>query len=267
MKSALELGYLQLGISAALVVLSGLLSLILRLELIKSIAVASLRTVIQLSLVGYVLKYVFELSSLWVVLLCMSVMILAAARAAWKRSNYRYPKGGIHTFISLALTGIITTFWVTQMVVQVEPWYSPQYAIPLLGMILGNSLTGVSLGLDHLLESLKVKRDQVELSLAFGATRWQAFRPCLKAALRRAMVPILNSMTVVGLVSLPGMMTGQILQGADPTQAVRYQIVVMFTLCGSTALASIICCWLAGWMLFNQQHQLLSQRILGGEND
>src|SRR3569623_2692060 len=111
---------------------------------------------------------------------------------------------------------------------RVEPWYSPQYAIPLLGMILGNTLNGISLGLDRLGGELSGRRAPVEALLALGATRWEAARGPIRQAVRTGLIPTINAMMVVGIVSLPGMMTGQILAGADPVEAVKYQIVMMF---------------------------------------
>ncbi len=123
-------------------------------------------------------------------------------------------------------------------------------------MVLGNTLTGISLSLDYLLDALSEKRKVVEMELALGATRWEAARDLLGGAVTRGMIPTLNGMMVVGVVSLPGMMTGQILQGADPVNAVKYQIVVMFMLCTATALGSIISALLVYRRLFNPRHQL-----------
>jgi len=134
--------------------------------------------------------------------------------------------------------------------------------IPLLGMILGNTLTGISLSLDGLLESLDLRRDVVEMELAHGATAWEAARAPVTEAVRRGMIPILNAMSVVGIVSLPGMMTGQILQGADPVDAIAYQIVVMFMLAAASALGSIGIALLTFRRLFTTGHALRAERIL-----
>jgi len=123
-------------------------------------------------------------------------------------------------------------------------------------MILGNGLTGISLCLDTLLERLDERRAGVEADLACGATRWEAAREPLREAVRKGMIPILNSMTVAGLVSLPGMMTGQILAGAEPLQAVRYQIVVMFMIAAATSLGGILVAMMVYRRMFNERHQL-----------
>jgi putative ABC transport system permease protein len=167
-----------------------------------------------------------------------------------------------HAWLTLVIAATVTTFTVTGVVVGVEPWYEPQYLIPLMGMCLGNTLTGLSLCIDSLLESFSERRHEVELLLSLGANRWEAARGMVQAAVRRGMVPILNAMTVVGIVSLPGMMTGQILAGADPLEAVKYQMVVMFMLAASTAIGCIVITWLAYRRLFNDRHQLRAERIV-----
>jgi putative ABC transport system permease protein len=121
-------------------------------------------------------------------------------------------------------------------IIRVQPWYDPQYLIPLLGMVLGNTLSGISLGLDRFMDSLATQRDQVETLLALGATRWEAAHSQVRDAIRVGMIPTVNSMMVMGLVSLPGMMTGQILAGANPIDAVRYQIVIIFMIAAGAAL-------------------------------
>lgn len=141
-------------------------------------------------------------------------------------------------------------------IIRVDPWYDPQYVIPLLGMVLGNALTGTSLALDRFMEDVVGKRSQIESLLALGATRWEAAHETIKEALRTGMIPTINSMMVLGVVSLPGMMTGQMLAGVEPTNAVRYQIVIYFTIAAGTALANLGIVLLAFRVLFSDNHQL-----------
>jgi putative ABC transport system permease protein len=256
MSGAVEIGYLDLAVSALLVLVAGGVSVALRLNLGRRLAVASLRTVVQLLLVGYVLKVVFGAGNWWAVLGMGTVMIVAAARAAVRRPSRRFRGAFGDAFLTLLLTGLAVTLTVTAVILRVEPWYQARYFIPLLGMILGNGLTGISLGLDTLLAGLVERRHLVEADLALGATAWEAARPQMQEAVRRGMIPIINSMMVVGLVSLPGMMTGQILAGADPLEAVKYQIVVMFMVAAATSLGTIGVALLAFRRLFNKHHQL-----------
>lgn len=255
--SAVPIAPWQLAIASLLIVLTGALSLALRLGLERSLAIAALRTVVQLSLIGYVLKWIFAVDNPLILLVAMTAMIAVAAHAAIGRSKHIYAGILERSFVSLFFSGLLTTFIVTAAIIQIRPWYHAQYVIPLLGMILGNGLTGISLALDALLESLSERRGEVEMELAQGATKWEAARGPLSDAVRRGMIPNINSMMVVGIVSLPGMMTGQILAGADPLQAVKYQIIVMFMIAAATALGCIAIALLTYQRLFNERHQLM----------
>ncbi|MCP3974707.1 MAG: ABC transporter permease, partial [bacterium] len=137
----------------------------------------------------------------------------------------------------------------------------PQYAIPLLGMVLGNTLNGISVGLNAFTEALVTRRDKVESLLALGATRWEAALGPIQHAVRTGMIPIVNSMMIVGVVSLPGMMTGQLVTGVAPIQAVKYQIVIMFLIASATALGTVAAVVLSFVQLFNSEHQFLATRI------
>ncbi len=258
---AIELSAVDLAVAAALVLVAGLVSVALRLQMEKRLALASVRTVVQLLAVGYILRFVFEHASGWLIVAAMVVMIAAAAFAAVGRSSRRVAGSTLLAFVTLVVTALATTLTVTAAVVGVEPWYKPQYVIPLLGMALGNGLTGISLCLDTLLESLSERRHVIEMELSHGATRWEAAREPIHNAVRRGMIPIINSMMVVGIVSLPGMMTGQILAGADPLEAVKYQIVVMFMIAGATSGACMLIALLLFKRLFNARHQLRVELI------
>ncbi|MCH7958645.1 MAG: iron export ABC transporter permease subunit FetB [Candidatus Hydrogenedentes bacterium] len=242
--------------AAGLVCIAGAVSIAFRLGVEYRLALASIRTVIQLLLIGYVLRWVFDVENGFAIAAVMTVMLIAASRAALQRSSRSFRGAGWRAFLTLVLCGLTTTFVVTQTIIQTEPWYEPRYIIPLLGMVLGNSLTGISLCIDHLLEQFSTKRAVVEMELAHGATGWEAGRDLLRDAVRRGMIPIINSMMVVGIVSLPGMMTGQILAGADPLEAVKYQIVVMFMIASATSLGCILIALLVQRHLFNAKHQL-----------
>lgn len=148
------------------------------------------------------------------------------------------------------------------VIIRVHPWYEAQYAIPLLGMILGNTLTGVSLGIERMTQELTADRGRVEMSLALGATRWEAAQDAARQAVCAGLIPTLNQMAVVGIVSLPGMMTGQVLAGQSPLQAVRYQIVVMFLLAASTGLGTVGAVMLTYLRLFTPEHRFAAERLV-----
>jgi putative ABC transport system permease protein len=242
----IQLGPLQLAIASLLVVAAGVVSILLRLGVERRLAVAALRTIIQLGLLGLILERVFAVRNPVLVVALLLLMTVFAAREAVGRSSRRYRGILIDAWLTMAATCLTVGGVVTHFVVGVEPWWEPQYVIPLLGMILGNSLTGISLCLDRFLDFLETRSAEVELRIAFGATRREALSEPLKEAVRTGMIPIINSMAAAGIVSLPGMMTGQILAGSPPMQAVAYQIVVMFMIAAAVALGAMMVVVLAG---------------------
>jgi putative ABC transport system permease protein len=267
MDELVSLGPGDLALAALLMLIPALVSVGLKLGLGGQLAVASLRSVVQLSLLGLVLVWVFDLGRWYFVLPVLLLMLIAASRAAIHRSSRRVPGSHLQAFAALVLASSVTVFTVTEVVIGVDPWYAPQYVIPLVGMMLGNALTGISLGLDRLLADLVERRAAIEARLCLGAPLWLAVRPWMRTAVRTSMVPILNAMSVVGVVSLPGMMTGQILAGASPRDAVSYQILIMFMIASVTAIASIALCLATYWTLADSRHRLRWDRILERARD
>jgi putative ABC transport system permease protein len=258
----LQLSYWQVAIAALLVILNGAISLLLRLRLEWSLFVASLRMVVQLVLVGFVLEWVFAWSRWYAVLGLSTVMTVIAGLAAVGRTDRCY--AGIYTSSIASVwasSWIITAFAMGGVLGGVEPWYRAQHIIPLLGMILGNTLSGISLGLDRLGEELTASREQVEILLSLGATRWEAAQSCVRGAVRIGMIPMINSMMVTGVVSLPGMMTGQLLSGVRPNEAVKHQIVTMFLIASGTALGTVGVVLLSYRQLFDAHHRFRYDRL------
>lgn len=238
--SVIPISDFQLALSVVLVVITGTVSAALRLGLLKSLLWGTVRTFVQLTLIGYVLNYVFALNSLAVVTLLVLLMCYIAARAAVGRRT-QVPAGSTGlAFVSLVVSTLLVGILVTQLIIGPEPWYSARIVIPIIGMILGNSMNGIALSVDRLYTEARARRGEVEVLLAFGATPWEAVRDCVREAVRAGMIPTINSLMVVGLVSLPGMMTGQILGGVDPVEAVRYQIVVMLMIAAAVAIGCLI---------------------------
>ncbi len=252
----------RLALSALLILVNVGLSAALRLGLTRSLLVASLRMVVQLLLVGFVLEWLFRQDHAPLIVLVGAAMAMIAGVSAVQRTRRRFAGIYLNSLLSvLASSALVTGLAVTGLI-QPQPWYDPQYLIPLLGMVLGNTLNGISLGLDRFMEGLRSGRDRVETALALGATRWEACQEVVRDAIRVAMIPTINSMMVMGLVSLPGMMTGQILQGAAPEAAVRYQIVILFMIASATALGVFGVVGLAYGRLTSADHQLRLDRLV-----
>lgn len=258
-----EITYWQVGLAALLILINGLISVALQLKLEATLAIASLRTIVQLTLVGLVLEWVFRFDRWYVVIGLGIVMTLIAGYTAASRNKRRYSGIWWNCIVSVwASAWLVTAFALFAVFQGTEKWYQPQYAIPLLGMVLGNTLNGITLGLNALTESLVTRRDEVESLLSLGATRWEAARQPVRHAVTTGMIPIVNAMMIVGLVSLPGMMTGQLVSGMAPMQAVKYQIVIMFLIAAATALGTVGVVLLTFLKLFNADHQFLAGRIL-----
>jgi putative ABC transport system permease protein len=263
----IPLSYPQLAIATSLVLVSGAISLVLQLGLERRLILASVRTVVQLLLIGLVLRWVFAPGRAWYVVgaLMMAMTLIAGFAAVW-RVERRYRGIWLDSVVSIWASSWIMASVAVLAVVQVQASNTSaiwaRFAVTLLGMILGNTLNGISLGLDRLGSELASKRDQVDTLLALGATRWEAARGAVRQAVRTGMIPTLNTMMVVGLVSLPGMMTGQLLSGADPLEAVKYQIVIMFLIAAGTSLGTVGVALLGYRRLFTADHQFLPSRLI-----
>ena len=252
----LSLSNAQLALAATLILINVGISVWLRLGLAQSLLVASARMLVQLILVGFILQSVFELKTPLPVVGIGLVMSALAGIAAVRRTGRRFVGVYRDSMITILGSAFVVTGAGVLGIVDVSPWYAPQYTIPLLGMVLGNILTGVSLALDRFMEGIARETDIIENDLALGATRWEAAHPLIRTSLRTGMIPTINAMMVMGVVSLPGMMTGQLLAGVAPADAARYQIVIMFMIAAATALGTLGVILLAFRRLFNDRHQL-----------
>lgn len=258
-----SLSYTDIAIASTLILINGVLSLVLKLHLERQLLWAALRTVVQLMAIGYVLSWVFRFAEWYVVLPLMLAMTLVAGTSAAGHGKYRH-KGLLNdSVVSVWLSSWLVTAIGLFAILQIRPWYEPQYAIPILGMILDNTLTAVSLGIDRMTRELSTHRGVVEMLLSLGANRWEAAQAAAVQAVKAGMMPTLNQMTVVGIVSLPGMMTGQILAGQSPAEAVRYQIVIMFLIAASSALGTVCAVLLTFRRLFSASHQFKLHNLSG----
>jgi len=253
----------DLSLAALLIVVLALLSFQMQLGLGRSIIIAALRTVIQLMLIGLILKLLFSTTHPgWMALVAL-VMLLAAGREVVVRQQRRFI--GLKSFtlgtLSLFISTIVVTLLVLTVVISADPWYTPQYAIPLLGMMFGNTMNGIALGLDRLTQSAWQQRDVIEARLILGHPPQQAISDIRRDSIRSGMIPIINAMAVAGIVSLPGMMTGQILAGADPMTAVNYQILIMFMVTAGTGFGTLFAVALGSRHLFDKRERLRLDRL------
>jgi putative ABC transport system permease protein len=238
MTSYVPLSMLDLALAAALLIANVAISYLYKLKLEKSLAIASLRMIVQLIAVALVLRLIFgDASPLWSLAFAV-VMAGGAMLEIITRQHYRFKEWTalLVTASPAFIAGLLTTV-IALAVIGPTPWYAPRFMLPILGMLTGNTLSGVTLVLDSLTAAAQRERNVIEARIALGANRLEAFEDILRRALRTGMTPVLNSMAAAGIVSLPGMMTGQILAGIDPVEAAKYQILIMFLIAGATAIA------------------------------
>ncbi|GAB4278080.1 MAG: iron export ABC transporter permease subunit FetB [Coriobacteriia bacterium] len=234
------IGWWEVALASLFMLVAGAVSVALHLGLVRSLAVATLRTYLQLLVLGFALRWVFDVEGPWLVLGILALMVVTAARIVLDRSPDA-PRGlFLDSVVSMSVVGFAVTFAVTGLVVRVQPWYEARYVIPIAGMVLGNSMNGIALTLERVFADLEARAHDVLALVALGATPWEAARSSVAAAVRAGLIPTINSMSAVGIVFIPGMMTGQVLAGVDPVVASGYQIVVMLMVSAATALGSIL---------------------------
>ncbi len=231
--------YWQILLATGFILFAGVLSVMYKLRLERDLVVGAVLAFIQLAVVGYLLTIIFAIESPWPVLAMYTATAFFATHLAKRKVQTKGVSIMIPTFLAMLTTCFFITSLVSGVVLQSRPWWEPQYFIPLGGMIAGNSMNALSIALERFFSELKLRRAEVEAALCLGATPSEASRDMFRNALRAGMINAVNALMGVGLVSLPGMMTGQILAGAPPLQAIRYQLVIMLVLTASAALSSV----------------------------
>jgi len=260
MNGIAEIGFLQL--TAAYVFLIILLVITRRQGTAKEkeIIISSLRMTVQLVLVGYALVYILELNHLLLSLGILLFMETFAVKNIYSRVKVDINAKLRRVIIFSMLTGTVTTLlYFLLVVINISPWYEARYFIPIAGMIIGNSMTAVSLGTERLISGIKAKRDLIEGALMLGATPSQATKSVVNDAFTAAVMPTINSMVGMGIVFLPGMMTGQILSGVSPLTAIKYQITIMLGILGSVSLTVFFLVGFGYKTFFNERAQLVER--------
>ncbi|PWA09729.1 iron export ABC transporter permease subunit FetB [Pueribacillus theae] len=245
-----------LSMTLIFVLIPLLLSKALKLGLEKDTIIATVRSIIQLLAVGYILKFVFDSEQLIYILLMILLMIVAAVDNVRKKGHFI--KGILWKvsltllFIELLTQSILIGFHITPP--------TAQYVIPISGMVIGNAMVLSILFLNRFMAEVDSHEDETELILSLGGTPKQAIHSQLISSIKASMIPTIESQKTMGLVQLPGMMSGQIIAGADPLQAVMFQLLVVFLLLTSAAISSAMLGFLSYPSLFNERMQLLKVR-------
>jgi putative ABC transport system permease protein len=263
-ETLIPLSVLDLSIAAALMLLLAALSWRLHLGIGRRMLIAALRSTVQLLLLGLVLKALFGVSNPAFVGALALLMLSVAGYEVMARQKYRFR--GFWGYGTGAVSMFLSSFSITLLallaLLQPAPWYTPQYAIPILGMLLGNTMTGIAVALDNLTSQASDKRAQIEARLALGHDARDAVYAIRRDALRAGLIPIINAMTTAGIVSLPGMMTGQILAGSPPMEAAKYQLMILFLIAAGTGLGSASAVVLGSRRLFDQRDRFCRDRLI-----
>ncbi|KRL62042.1 ABC transporter permease [Latilactobacillus fuchuensis] len=244
---------LSLTFAISLVFVALIISFHEKIGLEKDLVFSVIRAVIQLIVVGYLLKFIFHIDHVWLTLIMMLIIIGNAALNARKRAAGLRNAGYISLMAIMTSTGVTLGLLVLSGAIK----FMPAQIIPITGMIASNSMVAIGLSYRSMLTSFKDQRQAVLERLALGATLKQASIAIVRNSIKTGMAPTIDSAKTVGLVSLPGMMSGLIFAGIDPVKAIMYQILVTFMLLSATSLGSVIACYLAYHSFYNQQQQLI----------
>ena len=257
MDGLIELDPVDLALALGIIGMAIALSSWQRLGLEGQLAFAAGRSILQLLVVGNILALIFALNNPWAVLIILGIMLTIAAIVARNRIGKKIK--GLFPVVwgSLLASSALTLSYTILLIIQPQTWYAPQYLIPLAGMVLGNAMNGASLAGERLASAIAHHRLEIETHLCLGATPQQAVAAYRKEAIRTGLIPTLNQMMVVGMVSLPGMFTGQVLAGVDPLNAASYQILILFMIALANLLTAVLVTQGVYRQFFNQNAQLV----------
>jgi putative ABC transport system permease protein len=252
MTGAIDVSLAQVAAALALTAVAAAVSIWQRVDLERGIAVAVVRSFVQLTAIGYVIKLIFEEDNLLFVFALLAVMVVFGAMTARSRAR-KVPNAFWPLLIALALAGAATLGVVVALGV-----FDPEarYLVPVGGMVIGNAMTAAAVALDRLGDELGEQAGRIEATLALGATAAEAVRPVVRRSLRSGMIPLVDSTKTTGIIFFPGTMVGMLLAGADPVDAVRLQLILLWLLMGSVALSALTATLLAYRGFFTPAHQL-----------
>jgi len=257
-----DLGWTNVGLGFSFILFDVVLSSTMGLGIERSLFTAAVRCVIQLAVVGVILQQVFATNNPWgvagiVLLLNLLGTVEIVANKSKRRYSHMFPSvliGMLGSTIPISIIG-------TRFAMSVQPFWDPIQYIPVVGMLCGSTISGIVVCVSYVLKELQENRDKVETYLAFGASRMEASKPIAREALRLALTPVINQMSVLGIIAIPGMMTGAILGGKSVQQAARLQMIIMFMISSSTVLASIFTTIAVIAVTVDSEHRIRNDRI------
>ncbi|MEM9927056.1 MAG: iron export ABC transporter permease subunit FetB [Cyanobacteria bacterium P01_D01_bin.50] len=265
MTELIELDFLDLAIAVGLMVMAIGLSIWEKIGLELNLALATVRTILQLLVLGYILDFILALNNLWSVLAILAVMLTIAAIVARNRITKKIPRilplVWASMFFSTAFTLIYTNF----LIIQPDRWFEAQYVIPLGGIVLGNAMNAAAIAGERLVSTINASHAEIETHLSLGATPQQAIKQYKKDSIRAGLIPTINQMMIIGMVTIPGFMSGLLITGVDynkipfqaASEAASYQILLMFMVAFSNLLTTILLTTALSRQFFNSNAQLV----------
>lgn len=238
-------GYFDIDIwglvaAVVMVLIAAGISALMKTGVATSLVWATARSLVQLLAMGFILQYVIRQNNVWLVIGLIALMLLAAVQITMGRATGA-PKGlvGI-VLLALVVTMLLMLAIVAELIVRPKPWYAPQLVVPLTGMLLGNTVSALALGLSRFFESMRERYAEVNTLLALGATKWEAAKPSMISSIRLGLLPSVAMLASSGIVTIPGMMSGQIIAGKSPVSAAKYQFVILAAVAALTLVADSI---------------------------
>ncbi|MEL6642738.1 MAG: ABC transporter permease [Pseudomonadota bacterium] len=257
------LSIFDLAVAASFVLINGAITTLLALGIARSLFLSAARMVIQLTLLAFVLRWLFAFEALLVTVIGILIMgVFAGLEVVLRQEKAvgRFGTGAVASSIILAAVFIVTMPTLI-LLIAADPWYRPQVALPIFGIVAGNAMTGIALTLSSFTDALERDAALVEARLALGETRTQALGDVLRQSVKIGLMPTINAMAAIGLVTFPGIMTGQLLANADPLQAAKYQMLVMFMIAGSSSLAIFAAAYAMLYRITDARHRLRLDRL------
>jgi len=232
----LSLGLITLFMLAPLAV-----SAKLSLGIERKVLIATIRCYLQLLILGIFLGVIFEMAGFAEIMACYALMCAFAVHHILKSEISHSRELFLPTTLTIFGTGFLVTLIVTYFMLDISPWYSPRFFIPLGGMVLGNSMNGIAVAFHRYFDEIRLRKDEILEMLSLGASNWEAALPSIRTAVQAGLIPTINSAATAGIVWIPGMMTGQILGGAPPLEAAKYQILIFLMILGSVSCGTLGC--------------------------
>lgn len=259
------LTWVNVAIASSFILINGLISLVLGLKLEKTLLIAAVRCLVQLTIMGYILEDVFKTRHPALVMFMAFVLIfLGAYETVYNKSKQTYKGMFMYVLISSGVSTLVIGIIGARWAMKQDPFWMPEIFIPTMGMLLGNAMSGMAVALSTCLSSVSSRKEQIETYLAFGASRWEAGQSIAIEAVRLSMLPTINQMSVIGLIAIPGMMAGQLLAKAPIGNAIKYQQIIMFMISASTALGVLSVVVASIQVMIDERHRLRPERIVNG---